>query len=111
MSVVPWRAFAGLSGEMWYLRSTWPSTSSLLEMSEMSTAVKDALELDTDVGPLSGKTLLAVAAWLISWVILHLALKDKDPTPRTVFIWVAIMFGVALLLTFPPIFMSFAAEE
>ena len=83
----------------------------LVVLSEASSSIHDALDLKEEVGPLSGKTVFAVIAWLVSWVILHVALKDKEIEPRKVFIWTGIMFGIAILLTFPPIFLSFAAEE
>jgi hypothetical protein len=82
----------------------------LVILAEASSGIHDALELNTRVGPLSGKTVFAVLAWLVAWVILHIALRDKDPDPKKVFIWTGVMFGFALLLTFPPIFLSFAAE-
>jgi cytosine/uracil/thiamine/allantoin permease len=77
---------------------------------EVSTSIKDALELSTAVGPLSGKTIAAVGSFFISWGILHAVMKDKDYEPRKMFIWSGILVILGLAMTFPPIFLSFAAE-
>ncbi len=83
----------------------------LTTLAEASSGTADALQFSARVGPLSGKTLLAVAAFIVSWVVLHLALREKDPEPRKVFTWVAVMFGVAVILTFPTFFQAFAPSE
>jgi hypothetical protein len=83
----------------------------LTTLAEASAGVKDALELNERVGPLSGKTVFAMVAWLVSWAILHPVLKDKNPAVKAVFTWTAIMFAVALVLTFPTFFLAFAPEE
>ncbi len=49
--------------------------------------------------------------FLVSWAVLHAVLKDKDPAPRKVFLWTAIMIVIALVLTFPLFFQAFAPEE
>ena len=46
-------------------------------LAEMSTAAKDALNLYNPVGPLAGKTIFAVAIWLLSWVGLHVYYRNK----------------------------------
>jgi hypothetical protein len=77
---------------------------------EASTALHDALNLNAGVGPLSGKTLVAVAAYLISWVALHFMWRGRDldfgRTMRIAYVLIALGF----LLTFPPIFTLFASE-
>jgi hypothetical protein len=83
----------------------------LTTLAEASTAVKDALQLSDSVGPLSGKTIFAVVAWIVSWVVLHVALKGKDPDPGRVFTWTAVLVGVGFLLTFPTFFQLFTPEE
>jgi cytosine/uracil/thiamine/allantoin permease len=79
-------------------------------LAEASTSIHDALELSTAVGPLSGKTIAAAAAFFISWAILHAAIKDRDYEPRKVFIWSGILVILGLAMTFPPIFLSFTVE-
>ena len=46
-------------------------------LAEASTDVKDALEWNADVGPLSGKTLVAVIVGLVAWAILHVMLRQR----------------------------------
>ncbi len=82
----------------------------LVVLAEASEAIKEALDLYAPVGPLSGKTTFAVLAWFVAWGLLHAALRGKDPEPRKVFIWTGILFAIAVLLTFPPVFLAFAAE-
>lgn len=83
----------------------------LTTLAEASTGIKDALQLSDSVGPLAGKTIGAVIAWAVSWFVLHTVLKGKDPDPRKVFIWTAVLVGVGFLLTFPTFFQMFTAEE
>jgi hypothetical protein len=40
-------------------------------LAEANTFVKEVLTFYSPVGPLSGKTTLAVIVWLLSWAILH----------------------------------------
>jgi hypothetical protein len=80
---------------------------------EASEAVHNALTLTKAVGPLSGKIAVGVVAYLLSWVILHFGL-GKNIKLNTAFTVAVVLFGVALLLTFPPVFLAiaklFAAE-
>src|SRR3990170_2074689 len=83
----------------------------LVVLAEASSGIKDALELNSRVGPLSGKTIFAVVAWLVTWVVLHVVLKDKDPDAKKVFVWTGVLFGIAVLLTFPIFFQLFVPAE
>ncbi len=83
----------------------------LTTLAEASEGVASALEWSSSVGPLMGKTILSVAAFAVSWVILHVGLRDKDPNPRAVFVWTAVLVAVGLVLTFPTFFQLFAPEE
>src|SRR6266511_792970 len=49
----------------------------LTTLAEASTTVKDWLDVRSDVGPLSGKTIGAVLVWLIAWALLHVVYRDK----------------------------------
>lgn len=82
----------------------------LTVLSEASGGIKDFLQLSDPVGPLAGKTIFSVVAFIIAWVVLGVTYKEKDPDPRKVFMWTWIMLAVGLLLTFPPIFLAFEAE-
>lgn len=67
--------------------------------------------LGSGVGPLSGKVALAVIAYLVSWVILHLVLRGKEVNFRNAFIVSLVLVGIGIALTFPPIFLAFAPPE
>jgi len=79
-------------------------------LAEASAPLKTALILTKPVGPLSGKTLVGVVAWLISWFLLDKFLKDKDSDLGKVFAITLALIAAGLLLTFPPFFEAFAAE-
>jgi hypothetical protein len=49
----------------------------LTTLAEASTTVKDWLQFSDSVGPLSGKIIVAVVAWLLAWVALHIALRRQ----------------------------------
>ena len=83
----------------------------LTVLAEASETVKGWLEFSAPVGPLSGETILAVAAWLLAWVVLHVALRERDVSLRHAFTLAAALVGLAILLTFPPIFLAFAPAE
>lgn len=83
----------------------------LTTLAEANEDVKSALEWSKSVGPLTGKTLLASACFLISWFILYFVLREKNPAPTRIFVWTGILIGIGLLLTFPTLFQAFAPEE
>jgi hypothetical protein len=63
------------------------------------------------VGPLSGKTLSAVIAYALSWVLLAVLLRGKSVRLGR---WIAATFalvGVGLLCTFPEFFDLFAPKQ
>ena len=73
-------------------------------LAEVSTATNNALNWWPPAGPLVGKTGVAVIAWLVMWVALHLAWRRREVSFR---VWWAVTLGLLLigfLLTFPPIF-------
>ncbi|MCG3210262.1 MAG: hypothetical protein FOGNACKC_03893 [Anaerolineae bacterium] len=75
---------------------------------EMSEGLKNALNWWNPAGPLVGKTLVGILAWLISWGVLHAAWKDKETDFGKTFTISLILIGLGFLLTFPPIFEIFA---
>lgn len=83
----------------------------LTTLAEASEGIKSALEWSKAVGPLSGKTIISVVVFLLSWAILHGVLRDKDLDPRKVFMWTAGLVALGLVLTFPTFFLLFAPEE
>jgi hypothetical protein len=67
-------------------------------------------EFGQGVGPLAGKTTVAVIAWAVSWIVLGFALRGKDVNLKAWF-WVALVLGaLGFVGTFPPVFEAFAAE-
>lgn len=70
--------------------------------------IKDALNFYNPVGPLSGKTTVAVIVWLVSWAALYFLWKGKEiPFPR-VFTATLILIALGVLGTFPIFFGLFA---
>jgi hypothetical protein len=59
------------------------------------------------VGPLSGKTGVAVIAFVVSWVVLHFAFKTRAVTLTRSFIIAVILVVLGVLFSFPPIFELF----
>jgi hypothetical protein len=83
----------------------------LTTLSEASEDIKSGLEWSKSVGSLSGKTIIAVVVFVVSWAILHAVLRRRKMRPSAVFTWTAILVGIGLLLTFPTFFQLFAPEE
>jgi len=82
----------------------------LTTLAEASTAVKDWLQWSDRVGPLSGKTILAVIVWLVAWAVLHVALRRTRYETTRALIIALILIGIGVLGTFPTFFQLFAAE-
>lgn len=77
---------------------------------EASTDIKDWLDWDADVGPLSGKTIMAVIVWLVAWAVLHVVYRGKPYETRRAFIIAVVLVGLGVLGTFPTFFQAFADE-
>lgn len=94
-------------------------------LNEASASIKSAIGIDfsaflafdknfglgSGVGALSGKVGLAVIAFVVSWVLLHLWLRGKEVNFRTGFIVALVLVALGFALTFPPIFLIFAPAE
>jgi hypothetical protein len=63
-----------------------------------------ALNIVQPVGPLSGKTTLTVALWLMAWAVIHLALRNRDVNFARAAKATGILLVLGLLGTFPPMF-------
>ena len=85
-------------------------------LNEMSTGIHDFLDfsknygIGSGVGPLSGKVILAVGAYLLSWIVLAMLWRGKEVNFRGVFMLALVLLAFGFALTFPPIFLIFAAE-
>jgi hypothetical protein len=82
----------------------------LTTLNEASTAVHDFLEFDEDVGPLSGKTIIAVAAYIVSWAVLHMLWRRQSPPLRPILVVAALLVALGILGTFPTFFQAFVSE-
>ena len=82
----------------------------LVIISEASESFADSLAYSERVGPLSGKTIWAVAAFVGSWAILGVLLRSREVDLRKVTIVAAILIALAFLGTFEPFFHLFASE-
>lgn len=75
-------------------------------LSEAFAAVEAWMLLTKDVGPLSGKTIYAVVAWLAVWGLLGLRWRGKEVNFNRVAIVSLWLLAVSLLGTFPPVWLS-----
>ena len=62
------------------------------------------------IGPYSGKETLAVVGWLVSWVVLHPALRARELTLSRWLIAFLVGVGLATTLIWPPVFEDFAGH-
>jgi len=83
----------------------------LTTLAEANDSFKSWLEWSTSVGPLSGKTIIAVIAFVVAWALFGIGLRGKNPKPSGIFTWTAVLVAVGLVLTFPTFFQAFAPEE
>lgn len=80
-------------------------------LAEVSTGIHDFLEawdFDKGVGPLAGKTFLAIIAFFGSWIALHFAWRDGDVDIKRIFWWALVIGVIGAILVFPPVFTAFA---
>jgi hypothetical protein len=82
----------------------------LTTLSEANEDVHDFLEFSDDVGPLSGKTILAVGAYFASWAILHLLWRRQNRALRPILIVAIVLVVLGVIGTFPTFFQAFAPE-
>jgi hypothetical protein len=66
--------------------------------------------IGSGVGPLSGKAIVAVLAFLLSWGIAGYILRGKEVNFNKFFIAALVLIGLGFALTFPPIFEIFAPK-
>jgi hypothetical protein len=76
-------------------------------LAEASTGVKDWLAWSDRVGPLSGKTILAVVVWLVAWAVLHVALRGRPYETRRALVVSLVLIALGVLGTFPTFFQLF----
>jgi hypothetical protein len=76
----------------------------LICMAQGSKAIGGILNFYDPVGPLSGKTTVAVVVWLVAWVILGSKWKDQQVDFGKMYKVTLILVGLGLLGSFPPFF-------
>jgi hypothetical protein len=88
----------------------------MVTLAEASADIKSFLDFSKNygigagVGPLSGKVVIGVGTYLVTFIVLGFALRGREVAFRKVFIVSLILLGLGFALTFPPIFTIFAAE-
>jgi hypothetical protein len=75
---------------------------------ETNASIKTFLTFVGPVGPLSGKTTVAVIAFFASWVILHFVFRDRPIKLSTSFIITLVLIVLGVVLSFPPVFVALA---
>jgi hypothetical protein len=70
--------------------------------SELNESFATSLNWYKPVGPLFGKSLLGIAAFFISWAVLHFMWKDREVDFNRISTLSIILLAAALLFTFPP---------
>lgn len=76
----------------------------LTTLSEVVGGLGPALNFYNPSGPLSGKTLVSVVIWLLSWLILGRSWGQKQVNFGGVFGLSLVLIALGLLGTFPPFF-------
>lgn len=79
-------------------------------LAEASTGIKDWLQWNDRVGPLSGKTGMAVIVWLVAWAILHAVYRAKPFETRQAMLISLALVALGALGTFPTFFQAFAPD-
>lgn len=83
----------------------------LVVVAEANESFKESLAYSDRVGPLSGKTIWAVVAFAVSWLVLGIVLRRRDVDLGKVAIITSVLVGLALIGTFSPFFEMFQPEE
>jgi hypothetical protein len=76
----------------------------MVSLGQGSKAISDILNLYNPVGPLGGKTIVAVVVWLIAWGVLASKWKDRSADFGKVYKVTLILVALGLLGTFPLFF-------
>jgi hypothetical protein len=64
--------------------------------------------IGSGVGPLSGKVIIGVAAYLLSFLVFGFAWRGREVNLRRTFVLSIVLLALGFALTFPPIFEVFA---
>jgi len=83
-------------------------TGLMTTLAEVSPGLRSSLNWWNPAGPLTGKTGVGVILWLVAWVILHAAYKNREIDFDRAMRWAWILILLGFLGTFPPFFEAFA---
>jgi len=72
-----------------------------------TTAISKSLNWVKSVGTLSGKSTLAIVAFLVAWIILGVAWRGRQVNFRWISLAAFILLTVGLVGTFPPVWHLF----
>jgi hypothetical protein len=78
---------------------------------EASEGFAESLQYSDRVGPLSGKTIWAAVAFVVSWIVLGFGLRRRSVDLWKATILAVVLFALAYVGTFSEFFMLFAPEE
>jgi hypothetical protein len=76
----------------------------MTDLSEANKAIEGILTFSKPVGALSGKTLIAILFWVVSWAILASKWKNQDVNFEKVYKATIILVALGVLMTFPLFF-------
>lgn len=82
----------------------------LICAAEASGAAKSFLNFYDPVGPLSGKTTIAVVAYFVSWFILSQVYATKSLDFGKAIKTTFVLVGVGIVLSFPPVFFMLSSH-
>ena len=74
----------------------------LADIGDASKSAARFLTFWKPTGPLCGVSTLAVAIWLVAWIVLHRVWRERDCAFLKVTVASSILLLVGFLLTFPP---------
>ena len=80
----------------------------LTTLAEASTGMKDWLQFNDRVGPLSGKTIISVIVFFASWALLTALWRRSNPGLRPFVTASVVLVVLGLIGTFPTFFQAFA---
>ena len=76
-------------------------------LSEVVAPIGTALNWLNPVGPLSGKVIVTIAVFLVSWIGLHFAWRNKDVNFSRIVLIAFVLLVVGIIGTFPPVWHLF----
>jgi hypothetical protein len=82
----------------------------LTTLAELSPGLKHVLNFYDPVGPLSGKTTVAVIVWLIAWYVLARRWHARPPVMKSALVATFVLIGVGVVGTFPLFFALFTTH-